>query len=178
MSFLLYYNQWLLIIIINNYQSNSLSPSIKKCKNINISNSDFWCVEYDSEVINNNNYLLKELKVENEIINNRIFVSDKVEQLNKIKIFDKFDIIDNKKYVKNDILISKIKNNEYSNYIMDKYEEEDINNFCKRFISSGEFYKNDFLLSDKSEYYNKCCTLKLYLKENEQIIWQKIKYII
>ena len=142
---------------------------------MNISNSDFWCIEYDSEVINNDNYLLNELKVKKEIFNNRIYVSDKVEQLNKIKILDKFDIINNSKYSNNDILISKIKDNEYSNYIMDKYKEEDINNFCERFISIGELYKNDFLPSDKSEYYNKCCNLKLYLVENEQIILQKIK---
>lgn len=77
------------------------------------------------------------------------------------------------------IMISKIKDNQYSSYIMDKYEEEDKDNFWERFISCGESDKNDILLSDKSKYYNKCCILKLYLEENEHlIIWQKIKYII
>ena len=154
-------------------------PSIKKCKNMNIFNSDFCCTEYNSGVINNDNYLLDDSKEKKEIIDNSIFVSDKINQSNDIKVLDKFDIMDNKKYGNNDILIPKKNENQYSSYIMDKYEEKDKDNFCDKFISSGEFDKNDILLSDKSEYYNKCCILKLYLEENKQlIIWQKIKYII
>jgi len=96
---------------------------------MNIFNSECCCTEYNSEVIKNDNYLLDDLKDKKEIINNYIFISDKVKQQNNIKVLNKFNIVNNKKYGNNDILNSKKKDNQHSSYIMDKYEEEDKDNF-------------------------------------------------
>lgn len=70
---------------------------------MNIFNSDFCWTEYNSEVIKNDNYLLDDLKDKKEIINNCIFISDKVKQPNNIKVLNKFNIVNNKKYENNDI---------------------------------------------------------------------------
>lgn len=59
---------------------------------MNIFNSDFCWTEYNSEVIKNDNYLLDDLKDKKEIINNCIFISDKVKQPNDyIKHFEEVD---------------------------------------------------------------------------------------
>jgi len=60
---------------------------------MNIFNSDFFCTEYNSEVIKNDNYLLDDLKDKKEIIDGCMFVSDKVKQPNNIKVLNIFNIV-------------------------------------------------------------------------------------
>ena len=154
------------LITLNYYHHSNILYFLKnQCKNTNKPNSEFSYVEFDSVIIRDDKHPINDIKQKNT---ENILTNVYIESLNVINLNT---ITDNN--LEND-------NNKFTinfNYINDKYQKEEKENFKEENSLNKQDFLNKYIFVDENEDDGKYCIVELYLEENDTVIWKKLLYL-
>ena len=146
-----------LISYNNNYYSNNLNPSEKKCKNIFIVKSEFCYIDYTSEYINYDSD-----KGKTELIDEKLLTND---EINGNNFIDKFG----QKIIESG-------NIENINLYTKNTQEDKKENYCAKDISNKEMDEEQCLnglnSSNNNSNNKKCCFIEVIQEVNDKPIWK------